>query len=139
MRQKNQIKSILQIPPRWQLDFKVMLKYLGFHMTFNVHDINDWRWLIATIERIIILWWNRWLSKWGRLILVKSVIESIQVYWHTLAHIPKGMLEKIRKCFFHFLWKKISEYKCSCLTKGNSIATPKYQGGWGLKYIHLFG
>eukprot|EP01018_Ginkgo_biloba_P020451 Gb_39782 [translate_table: standard] len=40
---------------------------------------------------------GRRLTWGGRLILIKSILEAILVYWHTLAHIPKGTLEKIRK------------------------------------------
>jgi hypothetical protein len=44
-------------------------------------------------------------------VLVKSVLEAIHVFWHTLAHIPKGILEKIRKVFFNFVWKISCEFK----------------------------
>eukprot|EP01018_Ginkgo_biloba_P002298 Gb_28324 [translate_table: standard] len=81
---------------------------------------------------------SRWLSTGGRLVLVKSVLEAIPMFWHTIAHIPKGILEKIRKCCFNYLWKGSSKFKGSYLAKLQLIASPKGLGGWGLKNIHLF-
>jgi hypothetical protein len=71
--------------------------------------------------------------------LIKSIPEVIPFFWHTLAHIAKEVLEGIRKCCFNYLWKISWEYKGSHLEKWKVIASPKTQGGRGLKYIHRFG
>jgi len=55
-------------------------------------------------EKIISQWCNKWLSRGGRLVLVKSMLEAIPIYCHTLANIPKGILENIRKYCFNFMW-----------------------------------
>jgi len=73
------------------------------------------------------------------LILVNYVLEAIPVFWHTLAHILKGVLERIGTCCFNFLWKGSSGYKGSHLARWTLIATPKSQGCWDLKDIHLCG
>ena len=39
------------------------------------------------------------------MILVKSILEAIPVYWNTLPDIPKGVLEKIRRVSYIFLWR----------------------------------
>jgi hypothetical protein len=71
----------------------------------------DWFWLTRKVEKRITLWCNKWLSRGGHLVLVKSILEAIPMYLDTLAHIPKGILEKIRKFCFNFLWQGSSEYK----------------------------
>jgi hypothetical protein len=45
-----------------------------------------------------------WLSRGGRLTLVKTILESIAMYFHSLALILKGFLEKIRIICCNFLW-----------------------------------
>jgi hypothetical protein len=47
---------------------------------------------------------HQWLSRAGRLVLVKSVLEAILVYWMSLSWIPKGILEAARKLTSKFLW-----------------------------------
>jgi hypothetical protein len=41
----------------------------------------DWDCLIAKVEKKLTVWCNRWFLRGGRLVLVKSVIEVIPVYW----------------------------------------------------------
>eukprot|EP01018_Ginkgo_biloba_P023075 Gb_32325 [translate_table: standard] len=80
-----------------------------------------------------------WLSKGGRLILVKSILEAIPVYWLSLTLIPKGVLDKIRKLSFRFLWPGNREKEGIPLVKWQVVAAPKASGGWGIKNLHLFG
>lgn len=96
-------------------------------------------WLLEKVERIIDLWCNKWLSQGGRLVLAKSVFELISVYLHNLAFIPKGVLEKVQKCCFNFLWQGSSEYKGTHWVSWKKVALPKSLGGWGLKDIFSFG
>jgi hypothetical protein len=74
-------------------------------------------------------WCYRWLSIEGGLTLVKSVLEGILVYWLSLSHIPKGILEKIRKKCFSFLWVCKREKEGMPLVKWKKLAKPKEAGG----------
>jgi hypothetical protein len=56
------------------------------------------------------------------LTLVKSVLESISVYSLSLAHIPKGMLDKIKRKCFNFLWTRKREKEGIPLVKGSRIS-----------------
>lgn len=68
------------------------LKYLGFHIKQNEYHTKDWDWIIAKIERHINLWIQKWISRVGRLVLIKYVIEAILVYWVALSWIQNGIL-----------------------------------------------
>jgi hypothetical protein len=80
------------------------MKYLGFHLKPNNYKKVDWLWLIEKLEKRLNIWSHKWLSKVGRLVLVKFVLEAIPVYWMSLAWIPKGILERTRKLCSKFLW-----------------------------------
>ena len=67
-------------------------KYLGFNLKPNCYCFQDWVWLYQKIENIINIWANRFLSKGGRLIFLKAMLQSILVYWASIAYIPKGIL-----------------------------------------------
>jgi hypothetical protein len=67
------------------------------------------------------------------------VLEGISIYWNALAFIPIGVLEKIRKISFMFLWSWKKENEGIPLVKWKTIAKPKYLGGRGLKKIQHFG
>jgi hypothetical protein len=62
-------------------------------------------WLIAKLEKRLNGWSYKWLTRVGRLVLIKSVLEAIPVYWMS-SWIPKGILEKERKFSFSYLWRE---------------------------------
>ena len=78
------------------------------------------------------------LSRGGRLVLLKVVLQSITVYWASIAYIPKAILTKKRKMCFLFLWTLSKKNEGTPLTKWKTIALPKELGGWGIKNPMLF-
>jgi hypothetical protein len=78
------------------------LKYLGFQLKPNCYKKSDWTWLIEKLEKRLKVWSFRWLSRGGHLVLVKSVLEAIPVYWMSLAWIPKGVLDKFQESTSNF-------------------------------------
>jgi hypothetical protein len=56
----------------------------------------------------------------------------------SLAWIPKGILERIRKLCSKFLWAGNQEKFILPWVKWSTLALPKSLGGWGLKNIFLF-
>jgi hypothetical protein len=52
--------------------------------------------------------------------------------------VPKGILDKIRKKCFIFLWTGKKEKEGPPLVKWSKLARPKEAGGRGLKNIYIF-
>eukprot|EP00253_Pinus_taeda_P034625 PITA_34625 len=113
-------------------------KYLGFWLKPDGYKKVDWNWLVAKIEARISHWSFRWLSRAGRLTLLKSVLLAIPVYWVALSWIPKGILEKIRRLCCRFLWAGSSEKSVLPWVAWEKIARPKDWGGWGIKCLPEF-
>ena len=78
------------------------MKYLGFYLKPNDYRKQEWVWLLDNMEKRLKQWSHKWLSRASRLVLVKAVLESILVYWMSLAWIPKGILEAAHKTCFSF-------------------------------------
>ena len=114
------------------------LKYLGFSLKANLYRKQDWYWLVRKVEKRLMVWSHKWLSRAGILVLVKAVLEAILVYWMSLSWIPKGILERIRRICFKFLWSGKKEDQTTPWVNWKRIAVPKGLGGWGLKDIFLF-
>lgn len=57
--------------------FEDGLMYLGYRLKASNYTIVDWMWLVAKIESIINRWNRCWLSRVGRLVLIKYVLEDI--------------------------------------------------------------
>ena len=55
-------------------------KYLGYRLKPLGYGTKDWRWLIKSFEKRIILWSSRFLSLGGMSILLQSILTGILVY-----------------------------------------------------------
>jgi hypothetical protein len=111
--------------------FNEGLKYLGFQLKPNNYKKEDWSWLVSKLEKRLKSWSFHGYQEQGRLVLVKSVLEAILVYWISLAWVPKGTLEKIRRICFKFLWAGQKESFVMPWIKWETLATPKLLGGGG--------
>lgn len=107
-----------------KLDPSEGLKYLGYYIKPNKYQKIDWHWLINKAEEKIQLWCNKWLSRGGRLILIKVVLEAIPVYWALLAEIPKSIMNKVKILYCNFLWKGCGQDKGIHLVKWTNLTFP---------------
>lgn len=113
-------------------------KYLGFWLKPKAYKKEDWNWLIAKIESRISHWSFKWLSRAGRLTLIKSVLLAIPVYWAALTWVPKGVMEKIRRICCRFLRDGSKENLVLPWVAWDKVARPKEWGGWGIKNLPDF-
>jgi len=79
--------------------------YLGYQLKPHGYKIVDWTWLITKVEKRLNIWYHKYLSRAGRLVLIKVVLEAMPVYWMMLAWIPRGILARLQNICFRFLWK----------------------------------
>eukprot|EP00253_Pinus_taeda_P018856 PITA_18856 len=112
------------------------LKYLGFWLKPGGYKIVDWIWLIIKVEKRLNAWYNMYLTRAGRLTLIKAVLEATLVYWMSLAWIPRGILARLQKICCRFLWKGNKQGNLFTGVKWETIARPKKWGGWGIKREH---
>ena len=91
------IRALLDIFPFNVYTLDEGLKYLGFSLKPNYYNKEDWNWLLGKLDRKVNIWCNISLSREGRLILVKSILEAIPFYCMALAWIPTSILENHEK------------------------------------------
>ena len=70
--------------------------------------------------------------------MVKTMLESIIVYWMSLSWILKGILEAAHRVYFIFLWSGKKESQVTPWVRWEIFAVPKGLGGYGLKNIFIF-
>ena len=127
---ENILNQVMFVFPYSWSELNNGFKYLGFSLKPNSYAFKDWMWLYQKVESRVSSWANRFLSKGGRLVLIKGVLQSILVYQSSIAYIPKGILTKIRKKCFSFLWTASKQNNDISLSKWTSLALPKDLGGW---------
>lgn len=56
------------------------LKYLGYKIKPLDYIISHWTWLIAKMEKRLKTWYFKYLSRAGRLTLIKNVLDATPVF-----------------------------------------------------------
>ena len=78
------------------------------------------------------------LSFGGCLVLIRSVLTGIPVYWFSLFPITASIIDRLRKLIFSFLWGSSSNISKFHLMNWKELAKPISQGGWGIKHLPSF-
>lgn len=104
-------------------------KYLGYWIKPTGHKIADWTWLITKLENRISHWSHRFLSRVGRLVLIKSVLEATPVFWMALDWIPRDILALLRQSCCRYLWNGRQDKRVFAWISQDNITLPKKWGG----------
>lgn len=79
-------------------------------------------------------WKAKLLSPAGKMVLLKSVLESLSIYPMSTTLIHKSVLDRIRSKCVQFFWGK-GEKKAVCFVKWDFLTCPKAEGGLGLRSL----
>ena len=103
----NYNKSVL-IPFRcdkdWVEEMKLVLRctldnlpigYLGIPLGANPKKISTWEPIIEKVQARIAMWKAKFLSRVGRLVLIKFILNNLPLYYLSLFKMPKSMTRKI--------------------------------------------
>jgi len=114
------------------------LKYLGFSIKPISQKIADWVWLVAKLEKRINICSHIYLSRVGRLVLVKSVLEATPVFWMALAWILRSILSRLHQIRNRYLWNGNQDKRIFAWVGWKKISIPKKWGAWGSKDLPVF-
>ena len=110
--------------------------YLGFPLGANFNTYAAWKPILRNIENKLASWKVRLLSRSGRLTLIKSVLNSLPVYFMSLFKMPKIVADKIVKMQRKFFWGRVNGDSKFCpAVKWSAIELPKELGGLGVGNI----
>jgi hypothetical protein len=89
------------------LDFEckaLPTKYLGIPLTDKAYKMSTWEGIINNLQEQVKNWTYRSLNLAGRLILTKSVLQTIPTFMMYVFPTPQGILQKIRTIQRDFQW-----------------------------------
>ena len=72
------------------------------------------------------------------MILVRSVLTRLVVYWFALARIPKSIINCLKHAIFNFLWENEGGKHKMHLVDWHTLSSPHEFGGWNIKNLELF-
>ena len=103
------------------------MSYLGMPLGASHNSPSIWNPIWEKIEWKLARWKRLYLSKGGRLMLLKNTLSSLPTYFLSLFTIPTHVANKIEKLQRDFLWgdRKIH------LVGWDKVCAPIAKGAWG--------
>ncbi|XP_030499797.2 uncharacterized protein LOC115715121 [Cannabis sativa] len=84
-------------------------------------------------------WHDKFLSRAGKEILLKTVIQSLPTYAMSVFLIPSGTIDEIEKLMARFWWKtSSSKWNGIIWMSWERMATHKHNGGMGFRHLSDF-
>ena len=114
------------------------LTYLGMPLGASYKAVSVWDPIIEKMERMLAGWKKLYLSKGGRLTLLKSMLSSLPTYFLSLFTIPVSVAHRIEKLQRNFLWGGMGDDFKHHLVGWDKVCTPKEKGGLGVRRLIPF-
>lgn len=109
--------------------------YLGMPLGGDFKNKMVWRPMIDRLRDRLAIWKRKYLTKGGRMVLIKSTLESIPVYLCSLFTIPLSIVKEVDRIARNFLWGTTSKKKKFCLVSWKKICLPFERGGLGFRKL----
>ncbi|KAK2662063.1 hypothetical protein Ddye_000637 [Dipteronia dyeriana] len=123
----------------WAARFKckkaiLPINYLGLPLGARPCALSFWKDIIRRCETRLASWKKKFLNKGNRLVLIKSVLSSIPIYYMSIIKMPIGVAHAMEKLQWNFFWGDGLEKRKFHSVDWASIWKSKRGGGalvWG--------
>lgn len=113
-------------------------KYLGLPEHFGRKKKDLFTSIVDRIRQRAANWSTRFLSRAGKLTMMKAVLTAIPTYAMSCFQLPGSLCKRIQSCLTRLWWDKSADKKDMCWLSWDKLKKPKSCGGLGLRDIHLF-
>ncbi|XP_016172338.1 uncharacterized protein LOC107614708 [Arachis ipaensis] len=108
------------------------VRYLGISLGANPRLVKTWKPVIDKVEGKLSLWKAKTLNKAGKLVLIKSVLNSLPICYLSLYKMPNAVAKKLISLQRQFLWSKEDGKIGMPLVRWEIVMAPRKAGGLGV-------
>lgn len=89
--------------------------------------------LIEKFENRLQIWKSKTLSQAGRVVLIKSVLQSIPIYFMGTIKVPNSVIKGVNGSDPDFFWGAMDKKRFMCYVSWEKITQPLNQGGLAIR------
>ncbi|KAJ9691054.1 hypothetical protein PVL29_013294 [Vitis rotundifolia] len=111
--------------------------YLGLPLGAPFNSLAVWDGVEERFRRKLAMWKRQYISKGGRLTLIRSTLSSMPIYFMSLFHLPRKVRLRLEKIQRDFLWGGGNLIQKPHLLRWNVVCLEKSKGGLGVRNLAL--
>ncbi|RVX10791.1 LINE-1 retrotransposable element ORF2 protein [Vitis vinifera] len=111
--------------------------YLGLPLGASYKSVKVWDGVEERMRKKLALWKRQFISKGGRLTLIRSTLASMPTYLMSLLRMPRVVKLRLEKIQRDFLWGGGALEKRPHLVKWAVVCTHKKMGGLGIRNLSI--
>ncbi|RVW23310.1 putative ribonuclease H protein [Vitis vinifera] len=109
--------------------------YLGLPLGAHHKAVSIWDGVEERMRKRLAQWKRQYISKGGRITLIKCTMASLPIYTMSLFRMPKSVVKRLEKIQRDFLWGGGSLERKVHLINWEVVCTSKEKGGLGMRRI----
>ena len=113
-------------------------KYLGLPENFGRKKTDLFAEIVTKIKIKSVSWSTKFLSKAGKMVMLKSVLSSMPTHSMSCFKLPQTMCDMIQTVLTRFWWDNEPEKRKMSWVAWKKMARPKKKGGLGFKDLTAF-
>ena len=107
-------------------------------MVTGLSKVKSFKEFKAKITKWVIGWKEKFISKAGREVLIKTVAQAIPTYTMGIFKIPISLCNDINAILAKYWWGQTKDEKKIHWINWKKLCSPKNKGGMGFRDIHAF-
>ncbi|KAL9664765.1 hypothetical protein QQ045_020172 [Rhodiola kirilowii] len=112
---------------------KFPMNYLGMQVGANPSRISTWSPILQKFKQKLASWKSTNLSMAGRVVLIKSVLCNLPLYYASMYKMPITVAQEMERTQRRFLWGSSDLRRKIHYVKWSKITKPKKYGGLGIQ------
>lgn len=104
--------------------------YLGLPLMVGKNKTNAFKYVVDRFTNKIKGWSKRLLSRGGKKVFIKSILQSLPTYMFSVFMLPRGILDGMVVRIRNFWWKSKKKDRGWAMLRWDDVCKPKGMGAW---------